>query len=325
MILRKFKLEDSAVISKWIKTEEELYKWSADRFNKFPLDENDIKDNYLPQIESGRFIPLTMTDDAGNAVGHFIIRYPQNDNDETVRFGFVIVNPELRGKGYGRKMIELGKEYVRENLSAARIDLGVFENNISAKRCYEAAGFQEYSRRKCLLPPGEWECIDMEINMNRCSEKMIYKASAKQFDTVREITHKTINEIYPKYYPTGAVKFFIVHHNDNNILTDINNGNVYLLNVDDKDVGTVTVKDNEILRLFVLPQYQHKGFGRELLDFAEELISRNFCEILIDASLAAKKIYKLRGYIETEYNQIETKNGDILCYDIMKKTLKKFI
>ena len=42
MILRKFKLEDSAVISKWIKTEEELYKWSADRFNKFPLDENDI-------------------------------------------------------------------------------------------------------------------------------------------------------------------------------------------------------------------------------------------------------------------------------------------
>ena len=30
-------------------------------------------------------------------------------------------------------------------------------------------------------------------------------------------------------------------------------------------IGTVTIKENEICRLFVLPKYQHKGFGRQLL------------------------------------------------------------
>ena len=64
MILRPYKKEDSAIICKWLRTEEELYKWSADRFNKFPLLENDIEDSYVPQIESGRFFPLTATDES---------------------------------------------------------------------------------------------------------------------------------------------------------------------------------------------------------------------------------------------------------------------
>ena len=46
-----------------------------------------------------------------------------------------------------------------------RIDLGVFENNVAAKHCYEAVGFREYGRRKCEMPIGVWNCIDMEINL----------------------------------------------------------------------------------------------------------------------------------------------------------------
>lgn len=37
MKLRTYINEDAAVICKWIRTEEELYRWSADRFNKFPI------------------------------------------------------------------------------------------------------------------------------------------------------------------------------------------------------------------------------------------------------------------------------------------------
>ncbi len=163
MLLRAYKNEDSAVICKWLRTEEELYRWSADRFNKFPLSGNDINDNYAAQIETGRFFPLTATDEDGNLTGHFIIRYPKEDDDSTVRFGFVILNPSLRGKGFGKEMLHLGIEYVRQNFNAVRIDLGVFANNDSARHCYEAAGFREYGRRSCEMPIGVWECIDMEI------------------------------------------------------------------------------------------------------------------------------------------------------------------
>ena len=162
MILRKFMPEDADIISSWIRTEDELYRWSADRFNKFPLEGNDINDNYAPQVEGGRFFPLTATDDVGNVVGHFIIRYPKEDSS-SVRFGFVIVDPDLRGSGNGKKMLQLGITYARDVLGASRIDLGVFENNEAAKHCYEAVGFKEFSRRECTMPIGTWVCINMEL------------------------------------------------------------------------------------------------------------------------------------------------------------------
>ena len=163
MILRPYQKEDSAIICKWLRTEEELYRWSADRFNKFPLLENDIDENYALQIQGGRFFPLTAIDENNQVLGHFIIRYPRENDDALVRFGFVIVDPALRGKGYGKEMLCLGIRYVKENLNAQRIDLGVFADNDSARHCYEAIGFKEYGRRKCEMPIGVWECIDMEL------------------------------------------------------------------------------------------------------------------------------------------------------------------
>lgn len=163
MKLRGYESKDAAVICTWLRTEEELYKWSSDRFNKFPLSAQDIEENYAPQIVSGRFFPLTAVDEDENILGHFIIRYPREDDNTSVRFGFVILAPECRGSGMGQEMLRLGVQFVKENLVASRIDLGVFENNEKAKRCYEAVGFREYGRRECALPIGTWTCIDLEM------------------------------------------------------------------------------------------------------------------------------------------------------------------
>ena len=70
MKLRDFKKEDAPIIASWLRSEEELYKWSADRFNKYPLSGDDINENYAPQLETGRFIPLTAVDDNGDIRGY---------------------------------------------------------------------------------------------------------------------------------------------------------------------------------------------------------------------------------------------------------------
>ena len=163
MILRDYKKEDAPIIAGWLRSEEELYKWSADRFNKYPLSGNDINESYVPQLETGRFHPLTAVDDNGEVIGHFIIRYPRDDDDSAVRFGFIIVNPALRGKGCGKEMLRLAIAYVKERLSALRIDLCVFDNNESARHCYEAAGFTAYAKGVCQLPIGNWHCTDMAL------------------------------------------------------------------------------------------------------------------------------------------------------------------
>lgn len=148
----------------------------------------------------------------------------------------------------------------------------------------------------------------------------IKQAYKDDLQVVKYITLETINQIYPHYYPKGAVEFFISHHNDTNILSDIEAGKVFLcVNEEGKSVGTVSLKDNDICRLFVLPEYQGQGYGRMMLDFAENEIAKNYKEILLDASLPAKRIYLMRGYKEKESHIINANYGDFLCYDIMVK------
>ena len=165
MRLRAYRTDDARIITSWVRSEEELYKWSADRFNVYPLPPEVIDKSYQDQLKTGRFIPLTAVDEEEKVVGHFIIRYPDPNNDSSVRFGFVIVDPDIRGKGCGREMLRLGISYVKDNLTATRIDLGVFENNPKAKRCYESLGFKDYGSHEFQAPYGTWNCIDMELNI----------------------------------------------------------------------------------------------------------------------------------------------------------------
>ena len=146
----------------------------------------------------------------------------------------------------------------------------------------------------------------------------IIQAAYDQFPDVKQITQTTIRSIYPGYYPEGAVQFFCTHHSDEKIQADITSGSVFLLSDNERFVGTVTICGNEICRLFVLPQHQHKGYGRALLDFAEHEILARHDTIVLDASLPAKQIYRKRGYRETDYHIIQAENGDYLCYDVME-------
>lgn len=147
----------------------------------------------------------------------------------------------------------------------------------------------------------------------------IRKAEEGDFGIVKDITQGTIAEIYPHYYPAGAVAFFLKHHCDENISRDIAEGIVYILFDNDVAVGTVTLAGTEINRLFVLPKYQGKGYGRALLDFAEDEITKHSVVVALHSSLPAKKIYLKRGYRVIENRCAMVGDNDYLCVDIMAK------
>ncbi|HHV08979.1 MAG TPA: GNAT family N-acetyltransferase [Clostridiales bacterium] len=151
----------------------------------------------------------------------------------------------------------------------------------------------------------------------------IRKAEAKDLESVKNITSRTIQAIYPHYYPPGAVNFFLSHHNERNIMDDIDCQRVYVLESEGSIFGTVTIKGFEICRLFVAPLYQGKGYGRILLEFSEQLIAGKFGKIQLDSSLPAKEIYLKRDYKEIASYHIATENGDYLCYDVMEKKVSR--
>ena len=148
---------------------------------------------------------------------------------------------------------------------------------------------------------------------------MIRSAVLTESDKITELVRKTIKAVYPKYYPAGAVEFFLAHHKPEKIASDIEAGKVYIIEQDGIIAGTVTIDGNDIARLFIEPSKQGKGYGGKLLDFAENMIFGYSEKIRLDSSLPAKSIYIKRGYREKEYCKILTDNGDYLCYDIMER------
>ena len=75
------------------------------------------------------------------------MRYIDGDHN-TIRFGWVIVDDSKRGKGYGKRMLELGLKYAFNILKAKKVTIGVFESNTPAYECYKSLGFKEAENKE---------------------------------------------------------------------------------------------------------------------------------------------------------------------------------
>lgn len=105
--------------------------------------------------------------DGDGPVGFFTLRRPTEDYD-TLRFGFVVVDPRKRGKGYGKAMLQLGVKYAKETLRAKKVSLGVFENNRSAYYCYKAVGFQDVLLdvpEEYAVLGQQWRCLELAMEL----------------------------------------------------------------------------------------------------------------------------------------------------------------
>ena len=125
--LRPYKKCDAKVIASWIKDEVSFRKWSADRYEKYPVRDVDINNHYEAAAFSDSFFPMTAFDETG-VVGHLIMRFTDQEK-RVLRFGFIIVDDSKRGMGYGKEMLKLSLQYAFEILKADKVTLGVFENN----------------------------------------------------------------------------------------------------------------------------------------------------------------------------------------------------
>lgn len=137
--------------------------------------------------------------------------------------------------------------------------------------------------------------------------------------TVSSIVKRTIKTVYPHYYPAGAVRFFLDLHSEARIKEAMKTEKIYFAMVQGHMIGTGSIRRNEICRLFILPEYQRKGYGSRLMDLLEAKIFEEYPKVHVDASFPAEGMYLSRGYQITSYERIETENGDFLCYHTMEK------
>ena len=166
--LRPFRSPDAKTIISWTSEPEEFYKWSAGIMGDFPVSEKKLLEVVSGREDNTKFFPFAAFDDSG-LVGFFTVRTP-GDDDRKVRFGFVIVDPMKRGRGYGSRMLRLGLKYMFEIYGANEVSLGVFDNNLPAYHCYKSVGFRETGDRVVYkICEKDWTAIERVI----CNDNIV--------------------------------------------------------------------------------------------------------------------------------------------------------
>ncbi len=157
--LRPYNTHDAEKILSWSDDENAFYKWSAGVLGEYPITKEQF--GFVNNL-----MAFTAIDD-NELVGFFTMRIP-NENFDELRFGFVVVDPIKRGKGYGKAMLQLGVKYAREIFKAKKVSLGVFENNESAYHCYKSVGFKDITleQTETYAVLGEtWNCLELEMEL----------------------------------------------------------------------------------------------------------------------------------------------------------------
>ena len=163
--LRPYKPSDASTILTWVRDEETFRRWVTDRYPTYPITEADMNYKYFQCNgdcpEPDNFYPFTAFCEEG-ILGHLIMRYT-DAKKSVLRFGFVILDDSLRGKGYGKQMLKLAVKYAFDILKVQKVTLGVLGNNPGAYHCYKSAGFRD-------VPQETPEYYDLLGQRIRCLE-----------------------------------------------------------------------------------------------------------------------------------------------------------
>lgn len=133
---------DYESVSKWIADERSHAFWCANLL-PYPLTAEAFHASLEKASADWADSAYVATEDSGDVVGFFC--YSVNTDDDMGFLKFIVVDSARRGMGYGREMLRLALRYAFQITGARAVQLNVFPENASAKRCYESVGFVERS------------------------------------------------------------------------------------------------------------------------------------------------------------------------------------
>ena len=153
---------DLEALASWI-TDERLHAlWCGGRTD-FPLSRESFDALLDAEAREHDTYPFTALDDGGRQVGFFCMGANRETGEAMLKF--IVITPELRGRGLGREMLSLAVEYGFDTLDAHAVALMVFSVNERALKCYKAAGFELRSVAEGAFRFGDelWDRCNMVI------------------------------------------------------------------------------------------------------------------------------------------------------------------
>ncbi len=158
--MRPYEPAQESLVLSWIPDETTYLRWSAGTVGQWPLAAGMLNEKVFAYTGNRVLLWHWQGQPAG-----FINLFPQKNKEDGFRFGYVLLDPALRGQGLGKRMIACAVHYARKTMKATSMHLSVYQNNPAAISCYEANGFQRDMDKPLRMDSffgEEWLCQAMK-------------------------------------------------------------------------------------------------------------------------------------------------------------------
>jgi N-acetylglutamate synthase-like GNAT family acetyltransferase len=147
--------------------------------------------------------------------------------------------------------------------------------------------------------------------------------SPGDLDQVKILIDKTIDSSYA-HYPSEFIDYWKNNiHSKNSILKDALGGFTLIVELDKRLVGTGTLLETEILRVFVDPLVQRKGIGKQIMILLEEHAKESGVNaVYLTSTAVSKPFYDSLGYSAIEGKIFSAEETQVVGYYRMTKSFK---
>lgn len=152
---------------------------------------------------------------------------------------------------------------------------------------------------------------------------LVREFELSDLESVKNLIKRTIDICYNGYYLREVLDYFEMYNWNGNILKVARDGHIVVAETQGEVVGTGSLINDVILRVFVDPTHHRQGLGRMVVNELERRAAANGVKVVHLRALAnAMKFYESLGYLTSAKGLLEVDNGRHLEYYQMYKRLK---
>ena len=293
---------DFETIRNWVADPKTHALWCANRFG-YPLSGDNFNEVLRElRIRNGDS-PFVAENDTGEVTGFFCYSLHPDTNDGLLKF--VIVDPAVRGQGFGKAMLRMAVDYAFRISKADTVHLRVFAENTQAVRCYESVGF---APEKTDLNAFSYR----DESWGRCS--MVIRRDGRECHTCgrytvryNDLSAEQFIELWESVWgngPTPEQTRLAMEHT------------LFRVSVFDGDrivamarmIGDIGL-DYYIKDVIVRPEYQGQGIGRMMINEILQFVNDNGVEgteIFVELCAMPDKIpfYQKFGFAANEAQRL---------------------
>lgn len=146
----------------------------------------------------------------------------------------------------------------------------------------------------------------------------IQQVGEEQIPVAAKIHALSWKESHQSFCSKEFIEIHTIEHQMQYLKSEMQKGKELYVLQDIRPIGIVSIMDNFIENLYILPKEQAKGYGSKLLQFAEGKCKGEAKLTVLDCNEKAIRLYKKHGYIKTGK---KTRLSDLLYEIEMVKKL----